>query len=81
MLKTSCIRPSRAFLILGLLSLTFALSAHAGGLMELQPQGPVAAQERNLILITVGLMLIVLLPLVIMAKAAQQTGILGGKSE
>ena len=60
--KTSCIRPSRTFLVLGLLSLTFALSAHAGGLIELQPQGPVAAQERNLILITVGLMLFVLLP-------------------
>ena len=60
--KTSCIRPSRAFLIVGLLSLTFALSAHAGGLMELDPQGPVAGQERNLILITTGLMLIVLIP-------------------
>jgi cytochrome o ubiquinol oxidase subunit 2 len=46
--------------LLGLLAVV--TNAHAGGLLTLDPQGPIAGRERELIIITIGLMLLVVIP-------------------
>jgi cytochrome o ubiquinol oxidase subunit 2 len=46
--------------------LLFAASARAGGLLDLDPQGPIAGSERELLLIALGLMLVVLIPVFVM---------------
>lgn len=43
-----------------------AASAHAKGLLTLEPQGPIAGRERELIIITLGLMLLVVIPVFVM---------------
>jgi cytochrome o ubiquinol oxidase subunit II len=47
-------------LLLGLL--VAVTSAHADGLLTLEPQGPIADRERELIMVTFGLMLLVVIP-------------------
>ena len=47
-------------LVLGLAMVSAA--ARAGGVLDLEPEGPIAAREDQLIAITLGLMLIVLIP-------------------
>lgn len=54
-------RIPRPILIFSLFFFT-AAAAHAGLPIELDPAGPIAGQERDLILITSGLMLLVLIP-------------------
>lgn len=62
MSRPSSTLPSRTLSCITVPFILAALNARAGGLIELQPQGPVAGQERDLILIAAGLMLLVLIP-------------------
>lgn len=58
-------RPSLVFL--GLLALAaLAGTCLAGGLLDLEPEGPIAAKERTLLLATFVLMLLVLVPVIAM---------------